>query len=68
MSAGDPVGPSELARRLGVRVDMGSELARGRTYVDRWRRTDWEPNAHVAVDIRADDFLDFLVELLNSLS
>jgi inosine-uridine nucleoside N-ribohydrolase len=29
---------------------------------------DWEQNAHVAVDIDADAFLDLLVERLNSLS
>jgi inosine-uridine nucleoside N-ribohydrolase len=52
----------------GVRVDAGPELSRGRTYVDLWRRARWEPNAHVAVDIRAEDFLDLLVERLNSLS
>jgi inosine-uridine nucleoside N-ribohydrolase len=52
----------------GVKVDTGSELSRGRTYVDLWRRAGWEPNAHVAVDIRGDDFLDLLVERLNSLS
>ena len=52
----------------GVKVDTGAELSRGRTYVDRWRRTGWEPNAHVAVDIDADAFLDLLVERLNSLS
>jgi inosine-uridine nucleoside N-ribohydrolase len=52
----------------GVKIDTGAELSRGRTYVDVWSRTDWEPNAHVAVDIRADDFLQLLVERLNSLS
>lgn len=51
----------------GVRIDTGSELSRGRTHVDLWGRTGWEPNAQVAVDIRADDFLDLLVERLNSL-
>jgi inosine-uridine nucleoside N-ribohydrolase len=51
-----------------VKVDTGPELSRGRTYVDRWRRMDWEQNAHVAVDIDADAFLDLLVERLNSLS
>ena len=50
----------------GVKVDTGPELSRGRTYVDTWRRTRWERNAHVAVDIRADAFLDLLVERLNS--
>jgi purine nucleosidase/pyrimidine-specific ribonucleoside hydrolase len=52
----------------GVKVDTGPDLSRGRTYVDLWRRAGWEPNAHVAVDIRAADFLDLLVERLNSLS
>jgi pyrimidine-specific ribonucleoside hydrolase len=50
----------------GVVVDTGPELSRGRTYVDLWRRAGWEANAHVAVDIRADDFLDLLIERLNS--
>ena len=51
----------------GVIVDTGPELSRGRTYVDLWRRAGWEPNAHVAVDIRAEGFLDLLIERLNSL-
>jgi inosine-uridine nucleoside N-ribohydrolase len=52
----------------GVKIDTGPELSRGRTYVDLWRRAGWDANAHVAVDIRAEDFLDLLVERLNSLS
>jgi pyrimidine-specific ribonucleoside hydrolase len=51
-----------------VKIDTGPEISRGRTYVDVWRRTGWEPNTHVAVDIRADNFLDLLVERLNSFS
>jgi inosine-uridine nucleoside N-ribohydrolase len=51
----------------GVRVDTGGELSRGRTYVDLWGRARWEPNCHVGVDIRADDFLDLLVQRINSL-
>jgi inosine-uridine nucleoside N-ribohydrolase len=51
----------------GVRIDTGPELSRGRTYVDLWGRAEWEPTCHVGVDIRADDFLDLLVERLNSL-
>jgi inosine-uridine nucleoside N-ribohydrolase len=50
----------------GVVIDTGPELSRGRTYVDLWRRADWEPNVHVGVDIRADAFLDLLVERLNT--
>jgi inosine-uridine nucleoside N-ribohydrolase len=51
----------------GVVVDCGGELSRGRTYVDLWGRAHWEPNAHVAVDIDAQGFVDFLVERLSSL-
>jgi inosine-uridine nucleoside N-ribohydrolase len=51
----------------GVRIDAGAEPGRGRTYVDLRGSTGWEPNAHVAVDIRGDDFLDLLVARLNSL-
>ena len=51
-----------------VVVETESELCRGRTVVDLWRRTGREPNAHVGVDIRSDDFLDLLVERLNSFS
>ena len=51
----------------GVRIDTESELCRGRTVVDLWRRAGWEPNAHVAVDIRAEEFIDLLVDRLNSL-
>jgi len=51
-----------------VSVETESELCRGRTVVDLWRRTDRDPNAQVGVDIRAEEFLDLLVERLNSLS
>ena len=51
----------------GVVVDCGGELSRGRTYVDLWGRAGWEPNAHVAVDIQAQGFVDFLVERLATL-
>jgi inosine-uridine nucleoside N-ribohydrolase len=50
----------------GVKIDTDSELSRGRTLVDLWRRAQWEPNCHVGVDIDADGFLDLLVERLNS--
>jgi inosine-uridine nucleoside N-ribohydrolase len=51
----------------GVVVDTGGELSRGRTYVDLWGRAGWDPNAHVAVDIDAKGFVDFLVERLAAL-
>ena len=50
----------------GVKIDTESELSRGRTLVDLWGRAQWEPNCDVGVDIRADDFLDLLVDRLNS--
>jgi inosine-uridine nucleoside N-ribohydrolase len=49
---------------LNVRVDCESSLCRGRTVVDVWRRTGLEPNAHVAVGIESDAFLDLLLQRL----
>jgi inosine-uridine nucleoside N-ribohydrolase len=45
-----------------VEVECGSELCRGRTVVDLWRRTGAEPNARVGVDLDADGFLELLLE------
>jgi inosine-uridine nucleoside N-ribohydrolase len=53
--------------RLNVRVDCESELCRGRTVVDVWRRTGLEPNADVAVGIDSQAFLDLLLERLAKL-
>jgi inosine-uridine nucleoside N-ribohydrolase len=50
-----------------VAVEAQSELCRGRTVVDLWRRTGHEPNAHVGVDLDADGFLALLVERIASL-
>ena len=47
-----------------VAVDCASELCRGRTVVDLWRRTGKEPNAHVGVDIDGAAFLELLLERL----
>jgi inosine-uridine nucleoside N-ribohydrolase len=59
------VDPTLLETRfLNVQVDCASELCRGRTVVDVWRRTGLEPNAHVAVRIDSDRFLDLLHERL----
>jgi inosine-uridine nucleoside N-ribohydrolase len=49
-----------------VQVDIGPEPGRGRTYVDLWRRTGNEPNAHVGVDVDGPGFVDFLIERLSS--
>ncbi len=51
----------------GVRIDTGAELSRGRTYVDRWGRTGWAPNCHVAVGVDSDRFFDLLIERIASL-
>jgi len=55
-------------KKLNVEIDVESELCRGRTVVDLWRRTEREPNANVAVAIDADGFLELLIDRLNSLS
>jgi inosine-uridine nucleoside N-ribohydrolase len=52
---------------LNTEIDVESELCRGRTVIDVWRRSGREPNSHVGVDIDADGFLDLLIERLNSL-
>ena len=52
---------------LNTEIDVESELCRGRTVVDVWRRSGREPNSHVGVDIDADGFLELLIERLNSL-
>jgi inosine-uridine nucleoside N-ribohydrolase len=51
---------------LNTEIDVESELCRGRTVVDVWRRSGREPNSHVGVAIDADGFLELLVERLNS--
>jgi pyrimidine-specific ribonucleoside hydrolase len=50
-----------------VAVETWSELSRGRTLVDLYRRTPAEPNASVAVDVDAEGFLDLLEERIVSL-
>jgi inosine-uridine nucleoside N-ribohydrolase len=53
--------------RCGVRVDTGTELSRGRTYVDRWNSAGWEANCQVAVDIDAERFRELLIERIGGL-
>ena len=50
-----------------VAVDCSWELGRGRTYVDLWRRTGNEPNAHVGVDVDGEAFMELLIERVASL-
>jgi len=52
---------------LNVEVELESELNRGRTVVDRWRRTDRTPNANVGVEIDADAFFELLLERIETL-
>jgi inosine-uridine nucleoside N-ribohydrolase len=52
-------------RRRNVEVECESELCRGRTVVDIWRRTHREPNAHVAVAIDSEGFVELLIERLS---
>jgi inosine-uridine nucleoside N-ribohydrolase len=50
-----------------VAIDCGSELCRGRTVVDLWRRTENEPNAHVGVGIAGRAFIELLHDRIASL-
>jgi inosine-uridine nucleoside N-ribohydrolase len=50
-----------------VAVECGSELCRGRTVVDLWRRTGSAPNARVSVEIDAERFVDLLLSRLATL-
>jgi inosine-uridine nucleoside N-ribohydrolase len=54
-------------KHRNVTVELESELCRGRTVVDLWRRTDRPPNAHVGVRLDADAFFDLLVERITAL-
>ena len=48
-------------------VELESELCRGRTVVDRWRRTDREPNAQVGIDLDTGAFFELLIERIGRL-
>jgi inosine-uridine nucleoside N-ribohydrolase len=49
-------------RFRNVEVELASDLCRGRTVVDLWKRTDRRPNAHVGIRLDASAFFDLLVE------
>jgi inosine-uridine nucleoside N-ribohydrolase len=51
---------------MNVEIETQSELTRGRTVADRWKRTDREPNAHVGVSIDGDAFLSLLLERIST--
>ncbi len=50
-----------------VEVELESDLCRGRTVVDRWRRTDRPANARVGVELDTAAFFDLLVERIGRL-
>jgi pyrimidine-specific ribonucleoside hydrolase len=52
---------------LPTAIDVTQGPCRGRTVVDRLRRTGREPNAHVALDVDADRFVDLLCERIAAL-
>lgn len=54
-------------RYRNVEVETASELCRGRTVVDLWRRTERPPNAHVGVDLDAESFFALLRERIAAL-
>ena len=51
-----------------VEIELESELCRGRTVVDRWRRTDREPNAQVGIDLDTGAFFELLIERIGRMS
>ena len=50
-----------------VAIETASELNRGRTVVDLWRRTEQPPNAHVGVGVDGRAFVALLLERLPTL-
>jgi inosine-uridine nucleoside N-ribohydrolase len=52
---------------VGVVVDTGPELSRGRTHADRSGLSDWERNCHVAVGVDSDRFRELLIARISSL-
>ena len=54
--------------QLNVELDVTQGPCRGRTVVDQLRRTDRPANAHVAVEVDADRFIDLLTDRIGSLA
>jgi inosine-uridine nucleoside N-ribohydrolase len=54
-------------RHRNVEIECESDLCRGRTVVDLWRRTEQPPNAHVGVVLDREGFFDLLVDRMASL-
>jgi inosine-uridine nucleoside N-ribohydrolase len=54
-------------QHLPVEIDVTQGPCRGRTVVDQLRRSGTEPNAHVALDVDGDGFIDLLTERISAL-
>jgi inosine-uridine nucleoside N-ribohydrolase len=53
---------------LFTEIDITQGPCRGRTVVDQLSRLGRAPNAHVAVEVRADAFIDLLTQRIGSLA
>jgi purine nucleosidase len=63
VAVAEVVQPGLVTTRFrNVEIETVSELCRGRTVVDLWRRTDREPNARVGVGVDAEAFFRLLGE------
>jgi inosine-uridine nucleoside N-ribohydrolase len=68
LALADVIRPELLrTKHRHVAIDCESELCRGRTVVDLWQRTGHRPNAHVAVDVDGEAFVELLLERIASL-
>lgn len=54
-------------KHCGVRVDIDSDVSRGRTHVDLRRHMGWDPNCHVAVAIDTQRFFELLIARISGL-
>jgi len=63
VAVAEVVQPGLVTTRLrNVEIETVSDLCRGRTVVDLWRRTSREPNAKVGVGIDSEGFFRLLTE------
>jgi len=68
VAVAEVIRPGLVTTRLrNVEIETVSELCRGRTVVDLWRRTDREPNARVGVGIDTEGFFRLLTERIAGL-
>jgi inosine-uridine nucleoside N-ribohydrolase len=54
-------------KHCGVRIDIDSDLSRGRTHVDVRGHMGWEPNCHVATAIDSQRFFEELITRIGAL-